>query len=311
MPSEDPSVPAVITHDPQPSASPRRTEAPRRPNLTGDLDAMLANAPTFRSRVRGYDRLQVDNYVRWAETEILSARREVDDLATRYGLCVAEVDSLQQFVAQSPEGRQLHQVSKRIGDMLRLAAEEAAALRAASAEEAERALDEARTAAAELQRKAREIEEAAVAEADTLHTEARAAQAQADAALVQARAEATRLLDEASAERDRLTEQAATERSAAAAAAAGRLAAEEEKVKRARDAMLAEAAVQVAAMEDELADLGTQRDQARQCLSRLATQIGDALEALVEGLPRDVGVPQIAQNGPREHVLAGNVVARP
>lgn len=268
MPSDNRTLPAVVVHDPA-----------RRPNLTGDLDAILVNVPAFRPRLRGYDRLQVDNYVRWAETEMLSTRREVDDLAVRYGLCLAEVKDLRQRVAESPEGRQLQQVSERIGQMLRLAADEAAALRAGAAEEAERALDEARTEAEATLQRAREREEAAVAKADKLHTDARAELARADAVLVKARAEASRLLDEAAAERSRLAERAAVERAA-----------------------------QVAAMHSELADLGNQRDQARQCLSRLGTQIAEALDALAEGLPRDVRVPQ---NGERQHVLAGNRVAAP
>lgn len=279
MPSDNRTVPAVVVHDPA-----------RRPNLTGDLDAILVNIPAFRSRLRGYDRLQVDNYVRWAETEMLSTRREVDDLAARYGLCLAEVKDLRQRVAESPEGRQLQQVSERIGQMLRLAADEAAALRAGATdeaatlradatEEAERVLDEARTEAEATLQRAREREEAAVAKADKLHTDAREELAQADAVLVRARAEATRLSEEAAAERSRLAERAAAERAA-----------------------------QVAAMNSELADLGKQRDQARQCLSRLGAQIAQALDALAEGLPRDVRVPQ---NGERQHVLAGNRVAAP
>src|SRR5436309_503903 len=111
MPSKDRVAPVVV-QDPVP-----------RPNLTGDLDAILVNVPTFRPRLHGYDQLQVDNYVRWAETELLSARREVDDLAARYGACVAEVRTLRQLAAQSPESRQLHQVSQRIDQLLQVAAE--------------------------------------------------------------------------------------------------------------------------------------------------------------------------------------------
>jgi cell division septum initiation protein DivIVA len=291
MPSEARTVPAAA-QDPQPT---------RRPNLTGDLDTILANLPTFRSRVRGYDRLQVDNYVRWAETEMHSSRREVDDLAARYGLCVAEVKNLRQLAAESPEARQMRQVSERIGQMLRLAADEAAAVRAAGIEEAERVVDDARTEAEAHLGRAREVEEAAVAKADRLQQEIREAVAQADAALLKARDEAARLLAEASAERDRLAERAAAER-----------AAQEEQARAAREAMLAEAAVRVAAIEDDLADLGNQRNQARECLARLSTQITEALDALAEGLPRDVRVPQNGQNGQngsRAHVLAGNMVA--
>ena len=159
MPSEDRVAPAVV-HDALP-----------RPNLTGDLDAILVTIPAFRPRLHGYDRMQVDNYVRWSETELLSARREVDDLATRYGLCLAEVRTLRQVTAQSPESRQLHQVSQRIDQMLQTAAEAADELRAAATEETERAHEE---------------------------------RARAEAIVVRARAEAARLVQEATAEREAL-----------------------------------------------------------------------------------------------------------
>lgn len=130
MPSGDRFAPAVV-QDPVP-----------RPNLTGDLDAILVNIPAFRPRLHGYDQLQVDNYVRWAEAELRCARREVDDLAARYGACVAEVSRLQQGAARSPEARQLRQVSERIDQLLQAAADAADELRADAAEEVERAREE-------------------------------------------------------------------------------------------------------------------------------------------------------------------------
>jgi hypothetical protein len=51
-------------------ASSSRPARPPLPNLTGDLDSMLGSEPAFRTQVRGYDRLQVDNYVTWAEAEL-------------------------------------------------------------------------------------------------------------------------------------------------------------------------------------------------------------------------------------------------
>jgi hypothetical protein len=42
----------------------------RRPHLSGDLPGVLTPAPMFRRTVAGYDRFQVDTYVRWAEDEI-------------------------------------------------------------------------------------------------------------------------------------------------------------------------------------------------------------------------------------------------
>jgi len=46
---------------------------PRGLNLSGDFDELLSTRPVFRTRVHGYDKLQVDNYVSWAEDELAAA----------------------------------------------------------------------------------------------------------------------------------------------------------------------------------------------------------------------------------------------
>ncbi|HEY0401834.1 MAG TPA: hypothetical protein VGD09_07435, partial [Blastococcus sp.] len=63
-----------------------------RPNFTGDLGELLGLRPVFRTRLHGYDRLQVDNYAAWAETELATVRREVDHLLVRFGDCSAELE---------------------------------------------------------------------------------------------------------------------------------------------------------------------------------------------------------------------------
>src|SRR3954447_24901564 len=63
---------------PRPVALPAQLRA--RPDVAGALDGLLSSAPVFRAKARGYDRMQVDNYVAWAEAELLAARRENDDL---------------------------------------------------------------------------------------------------------------------------------------------------------------------------------------------------------------------------------------
>src|SRR4051794_28110771 len=92
-------------------ASSTRAARPPLPNLTGDLDSMLGSEPAFRTAVRGYDRLQVDNYVTWAEAELQSARRHVEDLTTRYGSCLAGLEISRRLLAQSPTGRELTRIS--------------------------------------------------------------------------------------------------------------------------------------------------------------------------------------------------------
>src|SRR3954470_14406771 len=135
----------------------------RRPNLSGDLETMLVEAPTFRRRIRGYDRLQVDNYVAWAETALLTARMEADDLLDRFGRCWAELEGVRQVLAHSPEGQQLARASDRIGSMRRRAADEAAEITATAAAEAERMRSEARADAEAERQKAQEVTERALA----------------------------------------------------------------------------------------------------------------------------------------------------
>jgi len=124
---------------------------PEMPNFSGDLDALLTTAPVFRSAVRGYDRLQVDNYVSWAESELRAARRETDDLVDRYGRACAELEISRRLLARSPEGQEMTVISERMGQMLRMAADEAAALTAAGSAEADQILADARTNAERLE----------------------------------------------------------------------------------------------------------------------------------------------------------------
>jgi len=235
------------------------TEGPvPRPNLTGDLDQLLSHRPVFRTKVNGYDRLQVDNYTGWVEAELTSLRREVDHLLVRFGDCSAELEISRRLLAAVPRGREVFPVSDRVQEMLQLAADEAAALTEAGAQEAERILAEARAEADARLRKAHEIKELAVVAADELKEQARRLRAEANGYLDEARAEAARLAREAAAERDRLAAEAARERDRAAAAAAAGL----------------------AAVQAEVDDLHRQQDLARQSLRSLTDRIGEALQAV-------------------------------
>jgi cell division septum initiation protein DivIVA len=203
------------TDVPPPPRNPRREassggtgpQRSRRPNLTGDLDSMLGTGPMFRPAVRGYDRLQVDNYVTWAETEVQTARRQVEELSSRYGSALAELEISRRLLAQSPTGREMTRISERIGQMLRLAADEAADLTDAGAREADRLVSEARAEADAVLRKAREVKEAAVAASDRMRHESRLIRAEAMAVLERARREAAELLQAAGLERRRLDQQ--------------------------------------------------------------------------------------------------------
>lgn len=254
-------------------------EAMHRPNLTGDLDELLSQRPVFRTKVNGYDRLQVDNYAAWAEAELATLRREVDHLLARFGESSAELEISRRLLADAPRGREVFPVSDRVQEMLRLAADEAAAMTQAGAEEGDRLIAEARIEADAWLRKAREIKEMAVLAADELQEQARQMRAEATAQLEKARAAAAEILREAAAERERLASEAARERDRSAAAAAARL----------------------AEVQAEVEDLRRQRDQARQSLRGLTDRIGEALQAVngadgwhgnvaVEGMTDDVRV---------------------
>jgi cell division septum initiation protein DivIVA len=219
---------------------------------TGGLDGLLSTAPVFPARMHGYDRLAVDNYVAWAESELSAVRREAEHLLARYGECAAELEISHRLLAEATPGREPSPVSDRVRDVFRLAAEEAAALVESAGGEADQLLAEARLEADARLRKAHEIKETAAATADEMRELAGRDRAEAAALLERARAESDELVRSAAAERDRLVGEAAR------------------------------AAEELMALQAELADLGRQRDDARSGLHRLTEQIQAAL-ALATG----------------------------
>lgn len=244
--------------DPHQSAAPS-AELSRRPDVAGALDGLLSPAPCFRTAVRGYDRLQVDNYVAWAEAEIVAARRETDDLMSRYGQASAELEISRRLLARSPEGQQMSFASERIGRMLRMAADEAAEITGAAAAEADQILAEARADADARLRKAHEIKETALAAADRIREDAERLRLQVAAELQWAREQADQCLQDARAQ-----------------------------VRREQEAAAAEAAAEVAAVQEEVRELQRRREQARNHLRMLTDQVGEALEALTGDEPTPV-----------------------
>ena len=238
----------------------------------------MDHRPVFRVRLQGYDRLEVDNYTAWAESELVTVRRQVDHLLSRFGECSAELEISRRLLADAPRGRESFPVSERVEEMLRLASDEAAARTEEGAREAERIVAEARTEADARLRKAHEIKEMAIEAADELVEHARRERASAAQAVERAEVEAAEILRRAAAERDRLAELAAGERERAAADASARLAAVQAEIDRVRG----------------------QRDQSRQLLRDLIDRIGDALQAVAGTVPEDA---------PRTHVIRDNVAA--
>jgi cell division septum initiation protein DivIVA len=226
---------------------------PRRINLSGDLEDLLDHRPFFHTRLRGYDRLQVDNYARWVESELATTRRHCSHLMARFGACAAELERLRTASERPRRAPQLGPVTERLGEMLRLAAEESAEITRAGIDEAERIVAGARAEAEARLAKVTLIREATVAAGEELRRE----RAEAGEILVRARQQAAALLRDAAEERERL-----------AAEAAERVALAEEQ-----------AAARLATVQAEVDDLRRQRDEARESLHRLTARIGEALQA--------------------------------
>jgi cell division septum initiation protein DivIVA len=237
--------------DPAPPA----TTAGPRPDVPGGLDGLLSTAPCFATQVRGYDRFQVDDYVAWAESELATGRRQIDQLLATYGACSAELEISRRLLAQAPKGVDLSTVSDRVREMLRLASDEATAMTDAAREEADRLVAEARVEADARLRKAHQIKEHAAETADGMLEQARSHRDEAVTLLERARAEAADLVGSATTERERLIGEAA------------------------------EAAEQLAAVRAELADLGRRRDDADASLRLLTDRIGQALSVVTGGAP--------------------------
>jgi chromosome segregation ATPase len=254
---------------------------PGLPNRPGDLDVLLDHRPVFRIRLQGYDRLEVDNYTAWAESELIAVRRQADRLLSRFGQCSAELEIARRLIADAPPGREAFPVSQRVRDILRLAEDEAAAITETGAQEAAQLLAEARTEADARLRKAHEIKEMAADAAEEILEQARRDRAAAAAAVERARTEGVEILREAVAERERLAAQAVREREAAAAAAAA----------------------QLYAVQAEVDDLRRQRDQAQQSLRGLTERIGEALQA-VAAMPDEMAASDMASTD-----MAGTNVA--
>ncbi|MGY1643847.1 hypothetical protein ACI782_22290 [Geodermatophilus sp. SYSU D00703] len=213
---------------PIPLGTPSRDR--RRPNVSGDLPTVLEAGPMFRRTVAGYDRFQVDTYVRWAEDELAAADRERERLDARLLATRAALDEARELLGHSPGGGECLQLSRRIGAVLAAAADEAEALRAdaeadrrAAAAEAERlvgygrrlladARAEADRVVADAVRRAEEATAAAGRLVDEAEQTRRAACAEAAARLEAARAAGQRAAEDAERTRQRAADDAAAAR---------------------------------------------------------------------------------------------------
>ncbi|WP_409331333.1 hypothetical protein [Trujillonella humicola] len=222
---------------------------PRRPNVAGDLADVLGAAPMFTRAVAGYDRFQVDTYVRWAEEELATAERELEHLMGRHLRLRAELDEARALGSHSAGGGELLRTSRRIGALLADAADQAEEIRA----EARAERDAAAAAADALRAEAARTLAAATARAAATTARAAALAARTTAEADRARAEGRALRDRACAEvATRLAEVRRCEQRAADAAARTRRRAAED------------ASAAVAAARAEIVALhGTGREQRR------------------------------------------------
>jgi hypothetical protein len=201
----------------------------RRPSGPSQLDAVFAAAPMFRRTVAGYDRFQVDTYVRWAEDEIATAVREREHLVERHLELRAELEEARRLLGHSTGGAEFLRLSGRIGSLLAVAADEAEGIRAeaqteraAAAAQMEQTIAEGDQLLADARAEAqRTIAEAATA-AEAMAVEAGRLVDEAERAGREARAEAearlakVRLVEQRAGEQaERIRAQALTEASAA------------------------------------------------------------------------------------------------
>ncbi|MGY1694344.1 hypothetical protein ACI780_05450 [Geodermatophilus sp. SYSU D00814] len=211
----------------------------RRPNVAGDLPTVLAAGPMFDRALAGYDRFQVDTYVRWAEDELATAEREREHLLARHLATATALAEARDLLAHSSGGAELVRVSGRIAALLAAAADHADGIRAearadrrAAAAEAEQVLACARGVRADAAADAERVLAVAAAQAEQTTAEAgrvleAAEQARRDTdAAIAARLAEARAVEDAAAEHA-----AAVRRQAADDAAAARLHARQEIVR--------------------------------------------------------------------------------
>jgi cell division septum initiation protein DivIVA len=201
----------------------------RRPNVSGDLPTVLQAAPMFRRVVVGYDRFQVDTYVRWAEDELAAADREHEHLLARHLETRAELEEALELLSHSSGGGEFLQLSRRIGTMLAAAADEAeriraeaTAARAHAAGQATRSVARAEKVLADAEAEAARLVDEAAVRAEDMTTQARRVLDQAGRtgrdirAEAQARLQRARVTEQRAAEEaDRIRQRAVDEASAA------------------------------------------------------------------------------------------------
>src|SRR3954447_5472949 len=102
---QQPQQPATPDLPAAPGAGRHSPRQPDRPHLSGDLPRMLDSSLAFATVLRGYGRLQVDNYVAWTERELYAAHRITDERVSRLAASEANLQRARQLLAQSEQDR--------------------------------------------------------------------------------------------------------------------------------------------------------------------------------------------------------------
>ena len=280
----------------------------RRPTVSGDLPTVLDAAPMFRRVVAGYDRFQVDTYVRWAEDELATADREREHLVARHLQTLAALQEARELLSHSSGGREFLRVSRRIGSVLATAADEADAMRAeaeadrtAAAAQAEQMVAHAERVLADARAEAEGTVAAAATEADERRAEAarlvdeaeetgRAARAEAAARLDEVRAVERRAVQGAERIRQRARDEAAAARRHARGEVVGMLVTGREERLRAdaeaaaaRDRLDSAALARRASLLSEVEDLERRRAALRADVDRTTGPVPPALQRARRG----------------------------
>jgi cell division septum initiation protein DivIVA len=174
----------------------------RRPNVSGDLSTVFQAAPMFRRAVAGYDRFQVDTYVQWAEDELATADREREHLVARHLRTREELEEARQLLSHSSDGGEMLRLSRRVGSMLAAAADEAEsmrteadALRSAASAEAEQTVARAERVLVDAEAEAERMVTVAATEVEAMTAAAGRIVDQAEQTGRNARAEAEARLE--------------------------------------------------------------------------------------------------------------------
>ncbi|MGH3767670.1 MAG: DivIVA domain-containing protein [Pseudonocardiaceae bacterium] len=148
----------------------------------------LADAP-FDVVLRGYDKRQVEERLRFFAAELIAARDAVRASAQRMAVLEGALSQAQSASGGEPAGDV--QFGARVEKILTLAEDEAREVRSQAETAAVTLVDQARAEVAEARAEAENVQGSARAEADQVVTQARA---EADQLVTKARAEADRLI---------------------------------------------------------------------------------------------------------------------